>query len=147
MTELENKFLDEFKSVEIFLNDAYKTQHGVTTYIDKMRDLQIGWDTIPGWKNEFYSLKRVRHIRNFLTHERGISECEEEDLYYLEDFYERLLNQEDPIAQLYIKQSKKNNHYNSLNTENNRSEVNGMTYVLLILIVVALVVVMYIAAV
>ena len=51
-------------------------------------------------------LIRLRHIRNNLAHAPGAFDeetCTQKDINWVQDFYERILHQLDPIAMLYQK--------------------------------------------
>ena len=56
---------------------------------------------IVGWDNDLEKLKRVRHIRNNLVHEPDCNiDYDESDIVFIRDFYNRILNQQDPLAML-----------------------------------------------
>ena len=65
---------------------------------------------VRGWENDLKQLKHYRWIRNQIVHEPDCYEetmCEAGDDEWLDDFYERIINQTDPLA-LYLKSSKVN---------------------------------------
>ncbi|MBQ9388181.1 MAG: hypothetical protein IJU01_05940 [Lachnospiraceae bacterium] len=96
------EFLDEFKHLEKLCNDIYSGQHGVTQYIDEMKQ-KSGYASgkIRGWDNDLASLIRVRHIRNKLVHETYCDiDYNQTDIIFLRDFYNRILNQQDPLSLL-----------------------------------------------
>lgn len=100
MTKQEIELLENFKALEQLLNKRYNTYHGVTFYLDEMKKHEKVFNKNPGYKNDFYHLKRLRHIRNFLTHESGRSDLTKDDLYFLKDFYKRTLKHNDPLSKL-----------------------------------------------
>ena len=57
--------------------------------------------TVSNWRNDLEQLKRLRHIRNDLAHTQGaFSEnlCSQQDIDWIHDFYNRILQQTDPLA-------------------------------------------------
>ena len=98
MTKLENEFLEVFKTIESILNERYKCKHGVTVYINNMKKNSYGFKHVFGYKDDYYALKRVRHIRNFISHENGKSDCSKKDLEYLCEFKDRLIRHADPLS-------------------------------------------------
>lgn len=54
------------------------------------------------WKKDYDMLKRIRWIRNQLTHAVGFDSaiCEEDDHDWLYDFHCRLFSAEDPLAMM-----------------------------------------------
>lgn len=62
---------------------------------------------IMGWEEDFQMLKRMRHLRNQLTHEVGMMNeplCSQQELNWLSNFVERILQQTDPLAMLSKKE-------------------------------------------
>lgn len=61
---------------------------------------------IAGWKQDYLKLKHYRYIRNQIAHENYAEEenmsCPE-DTVWLDNFYNRIMNQTDPLA-LYYKE-------------------------------------------
>ena len=56
---------------------------------------------VNGWDKDLQKLKHYRWIRNQIAHESGCSEknmCKYEDVLWLDQFYERIMNQKDPLA-------------------------------------------------
>lgn len=101
MNEVEIELLKEYKHLEKLLSDAFKVQHGISEYIERLeKNKYLGSRIVSSWMNDYYSLKHVRYIRNKITHDSETSECEENDIYFVQDFYERFMNQEDPLALL-----------------------------------------------
>lgn len=101
MNEIEIEFLEEYKHLEKLLNDIYDVQHGISEYIERLENNKnLGSRIVPGWMDDYYKLKHVRYIRNQITHDSEVSECEEDDVYFVQDFYERVMNQSDPLSLL-----------------------------------------------
>ena len=101
---INDEFLKEFKKLDKLLSDKYGEIHGVTAYINKMKEcsqLNI----------EFKKLKNLRNVRNKLIHEVGYDETErvtKEDIMYIKNFYHRFLNGKDPLAQIKTQTEGKN---------------------------------------
>ena len=105
MDNLNFKFFEEYKRIDKLCGEIYQSKQGVTDYIDQMK--AASWNdyrNIPNWKTDLDQLKRVRHIRNHLAHEEGAFDktaCTQNDIDWMQGFYERIMNQSDPMARLY----------------------------------------------
>ncbi len=101
--------VEYFGDLEQVCNRIYNDTHGVTAYINEMRDLETqGAQSIKGWPEALKRLKEIRHKRNKLSHgEVSFREewAEKEDIEFLIAFRKKVLNQTDPIA-LYYKRRK-----------------------------------------
>ncbi len=78
---------------------------GVTGYIESMEQTPKGANRILGWKDDYYKLKHYRYIRNKIAHDNNADEenmCTEEDELWIQNFYQRILTQQDPLS-LYHK--------------------------------------------
>ncbi len=96
------EFIDEFKHLEKICNEIYSEQHGVTLYINEMEQ-KSGYASrkIPDWDKDLANLKRVRHIRNTLVHESdNTMDYDLSDIEFIKAFYNKIINQQDPIALL-----------------------------------------------
>lgn len=74
---------------------------GVTGYIEDMERTTNGSYSVSSWKEDYLNLKKYRHIRNLIAHEADANErnmCSEQDALWLNDFYQRILTQNDPLA-------------------------------------------------
>lgn len=98
-------FIDSYKHLEKLCGDMLSDTHGVSTYIDEMINKPRGSYLVRGWDEDLKQLKRYRWVRNQIVHEPDCSEenmCDPEDADWLDDFYDRIMNQTDPLA-LYHK--------------------------------------------
>lgn len=95
--------MDEYKRLDKCLKDAYDSKTGVTNYIEEMCSKPEGKNTVPDWDFDLEQLCRMRRIRNKISHEVGAYEedlCNRTDILWLEDFYNRLMREKDPLALL-----------------------------------------------
>ena len=51
--------------------------------------------TVDSWDYDYKMLKHVRWVRNNIAHGNGSSECSENDIKYVKDFYQRIMQQKD----------------------------------------------------
>ena len=108
MTYLNGVFFDEYKSLDHICRDIYRNpadqRLGVTLYLEDMdRNAFQGSNQIPGWTSDYHRLKRVRNLRNELSHSpNSFPEdiCTQEDIDFILSFKTRIFNQTDPIAML-----------------------------------------------
>lgn len=96
-----NGFMNEFKSLEKLCNELYGDISGVTHYINDMDETpSYIARRIPGWSNDLANLKKVRHIRNQISHNPDYSDddYEQEDIEFIRQFHQRILDRTDPLA-------------------------------------------------
>lgn len=105
MDNLNYNFFEEYKRLDKLCGELYGDQHGVSHYIDDMKDVpKNSYLHISNWKTDLEQLIRLRHIRNYLAHTEGAFNeeiCTQKDIEWSQNFYKRILNQSDPIATLY----------------------------------------------
>ena len=105
-------FINSYKRLEQLCNDMFNDKHGVSIYIDKMINTSNGCYYVDSWNEDLKKLKHYRWVRNKIVHEPDYTEedlCEHNDEVWLNNFYNRILNQKDPLA-LYRKQAHKAKH-------------------------------------
>ncbi|MBR5307613.1 MAG: hypothetical protein IKU43_02490 [Clostridia bacterium] len=108
MDYLNYEFFDEFKALDNLCRDIYgKTSDnklGVTLYLEDMEQkTHLGAVKVSGWAFDYRRLKSARNMRNELAHSRNsmsVEICTQEDIDFVRNFRERILNQTDPIAVL-----------------------------------------------
>lgn len=103
MRDLNIDFLDLYKRVDRFIRDAYASSEGVSEYLRQMEQNDFkGRNLVPNWATDYNWLKRLRWIRNQLSHEVGYDSdiCEEVDYLWLEEFRSRLYAANDPMSML-----------------------------------------------
>lgn len=101
---INNEFYEEFKKLDKLLSEAYGELHGVTAYINDMKELGVV-DV-----EDYNKLKKLRHIRNNLAHEVGYGDIDrvtKEDILYIKNFHKRFLEGKDPLSQVKSKPDKK----------------------------------------
>ena len=101
MRDLNIEFMELYKSVDRFIKDAYSSTEGVSEYIRQMEQNDFkGRRYVATWGTDYDKLKRLRWIRNQLSHEIGYDSdiCEEADYGWLESFRSRLYSTGDPLA-------------------------------------------------
>lgn len=101
MRDLNIDFMDLYKSVDRFIRDAYSSTEGVSEYIRQMEQNDFkGRRYVATWGADYDKLKRLRWIRNQLSHEVGYDSdiCAEADYDWLEAFSTRLYSANDPLS-------------------------------------------------
>ena len=101
-------FIESYKHLEKLCGDMLQTQHGISAYIDDMGNTPNGCYWVKGWDEDLKRLKHYRWIRNQISHEPNCTEenmCEYGDAQWIDDFYDRIMNQSDPLA-MYRKAAK-----------------------------------------
>ena len=122
MLAIEERLFDEYKKVDKFCRDMFSSQSGVTQYITEMEQkASYGRSVVQSWNDDYYTLKRVRWLRNKIAHESGATECNENDAAWLENFHRRLLARQDPLA-LIRKAERERSNYSP------RREMKSNTY-------------------
>ena len=94
-------FIESYKHLDKICGEMFETQYGVSAYIEEMLNNPRGSFLVRGWENDLKQLKHYRWIRNQIVHEPDCYEenmCEAGDDEWLDDFYERIINQTDPLA-------------------------------------------------
>lgn len=102
------EFINSYKRLEKLCNEIYDSNHGISAYIDDMLRLTSASRYVSSWDNDLKQLKHYRWIRNQIAHEPNCTEenmCEYGDARWIDDFYDRIMNQSDPLA-MYRKATK-----------------------------------------
>lgn len=101
MLGTEERLFDEYKRVDNICRDMFLGQSGISQYITEMeQNSSYGGAKVPLWDRDYRRLKHVRWLRNQIAHESFVTDCNEEDVAWLEGFHSRLLKQQDPLALL-----------------------------------------------
>lgn len=94
-------FINSYKRLEKLCNEIYDSNHGVSAYIDDMARLTSASFYVFNWNDDLKPLKHYRWIRNQIAHEPNCTKenmCEYGDAQWIDDFYDRIMNQSDPLA-------------------------------------------------
>ncbi len=116
------EFLNEYKKLDELCRQILSSDKGVSKYIEEMCDEYKGHRIVAGWERDYKQLKRLRWIRNRLVHETDSfvdNLIEETDVEWLQTFYRRIMDREDPFALLY--QSEKMNKNMGIRQESSDS--------------------------
>lgn len=107
MQKLQQDFFEEYKRLDGICRDMLGAERGVSAYIEQMEETPVALRArVPGWEDDYYTLKHLRWVRNKIAHETGFDGCTPDDLQSLTGFTRRVLAQEDPLALLYrVKQA------------------------------------------
>lgn len=101
MLEAEARLFDEYKRVDNICRDMYSSQSGVSQYITEMELHSFrGRSTVLSWDEDYRKLKYIRWLRNQIAHNSSATDCNDEDVEWLENFHCRLLKCQDPLALL-----------------------------------------------
>lgn len=98
-------FTDSYKHLEKLCGEILNDNRRISAYIDEMIKIPNGSFYVRDWDYDLKQLKHYRWIRNQIAHELNCTEenmCEPEDTLWLDDFYDRIINQTDPLT-LYSK--------------------------------------------
>ena len=99
MNDIENSFFEKYKKLEKFCNEIFNSKEGVKLYIEYLEEnVEAGERIVPSWKDDYYLFKHLRYVRNQIAHfnDDGYV-CTSDDIKKVDDFYDRFLNQKDPI--------------------------------------------------
>ena len=97
-------FIESYKHLDKICGEMFETQYGVSAYIEEMINTPRGSYLVRGWDDDLKQLKHYHWIRNQIVHEPDCYEetmCEAGDNEWLDDFYERIINQTDPLAMYF----------------------------------------------
>ena len=109
--------MNSYKQLEKLCNEIYHDSHGVSAYIDDMTNLSLDLRYIPNRNDDLKQLKHYRWVRNQIVHEPDCTEenmCEPEDVVWIDNFYDRIMEQTDPLSLYHqaitSKQTKQTTH-------------------------------------
>lgn len=152
MNSIDSDFFSEYKRFEKLCGDIYSCQNGVTQYINEMNDCTAPVRyKISSWNEDLRLLKHLRGLRNTLAHEEADSICTEKDIEDLKIFYNRILSQSDPLAELHRLDKNADNKFennivqtvyfsNETNDKPGKKKRHFVRWIILILLVIVTVV-------
>ncbi len=97
-------FMESYKYLDNLCKDMNGI--GITGYIKDMEQEPNGNFYVGGWEKDYLQLKHYRYIRNQIAHENHANEsdmCSVKDTTWLDEFYQRIIGQTDPLALCYKK--------------------------------------------
>lgn len=131
MTPVDNEFYEAYKKSANFCDDLYQKERekdyksGIKYYIEDMEHTPFPVASrIPNWNSDLKKLKYLLYLRNQLSHDINTSPgslATPDDILWIQSFYQRLLNQSDPLAlkhQLLSPNRNTNTPANSFSTPN-----------------------------
>lgn len=122
MDNIEILFFEEYKKLDNLCKDLFKSDRGVSQYIEEMECTPFTKSRlVESWQDDYKMLKYVRWIRNNIAHNNDYSGCNKSDVKSVKDFYKKIINQKDPfsvIAQNSRELQRSNNkNYNTKRTD------------------------------
>lgn len=117
-------FIESYKHLEKICGEMMDDERRLSVYIDEMLKRPSGAFYVSGWNEDLKQLKYYRWVRNQISHEPGCTEenmCKPSDTIWLDNFYERIMEQTDPLALYYqaTKPRKTQNHQETYDTLEN----------------------------
>ena len=95
------EYFEEYKRLDKLCQDFVNSREGVTAYIQEMDNTSLNDQKyVDSWDVDYRNLRRARGIRNQLAHAIGTLNsnfCNENDVRWIQSFYDRILKGEDPI--------------------------------------------------
>lgn len=122
MDNIEILFFEEYKKLDNLCKDLFKSDRGVSQYIEEMECTPFTKSRlVESWQDDYKMLKHVRWIRNNIAHNNDYSGCNKSDVKSVQNFYQKIINQKDPfsvIAQNSRELQRRNNkNYNTRRTD------------------------------
>lgn len=104
MLEINIRFQEEYLRLDSLCREFFSNKRGVSLYIEHMQNTPPKEQSlIDGWERDYKALRHMRHIRNKFAHELDSLDahlCKESDIEWLRHFYDRIMNETDPLTQL-----------------------------------------------
>lgn len=95
MNNNDMQFLNAYVALDTLCNDIFSVPNGVTAYIEEIerKGLCCRYDY------DYNQLKHVRWLRNQLMHETYSESCSYDDIEFVENFRERIMQERDPLSE------------------------------------------------
>ena len=88
MDNIEILFFEEYKKLDSLCKDLFKSDRGVSQYIEEMECTPFTKSRlVESWQDDYNMLKHVRWIRNNIAHNNDYSGCNKSDVKNVKDFY------------------------------------------------------------
>lgn len=117
MNEIERELVEEYKRLDLLLKDKFSSETGVSEYISRMDNEVRAFHIVDGWERDYRQLKHIRHVRNKIMHDEEDSFCKESDIDYADEFYDRILDRDDPLSRLHAHREKAREFLSSFRNE------------------------------
>lgn len=122
MDNIEILFFEEYKKLDNLCKDLFKSDRGVSQYIEEMECTSFTKSRlVESWQDDYKMLKHVRWIRNNIAHNNDYSGCNKSDVKNVKDFYQKIINQKDPFSVIDQNsrelQRRNNKNYNTKRTD------------------------------
>ena len=153
MHQADVEFLDKYKQLESLLRDMLHPQqgsNGVTEYINIMESTPYREQiSVSNWDETYKELKHLRWVRNQIAHKSSsLPFSDEEDTVALNDFYESIMQLNDPIAS--IEKLKKEHHapkrtiaHRDVDTKQYSTESKGISPISIVAVIALILAVIY----
>ncbi len=120
-------FMTSYKKLEQLCRDITGEDRPVSAYIEEMKNTTLGSRYVPGWDDDLKKLKYYRWVRNQIVHETGKTEenmCTSLDVVWIDNFYNRILNQTDPLALYHQAMTQRNQKKTGASKEASKETYN-----------------------
>ncbi len=153
MNRVNVEFFETYKKIDRLCAQMYGLSGGgVTAYIDDMKAHTYGARRPDNWNVTFNTLRRLRHMRNEMAHDEGGFDtvmCTNEDIYWLNSFYDALMHGRDPLSCICRGQTQMpvNNAYYAASSNYNKSHLGlgkSVATVIILLLIFLIVLAFYV---
>ena len=135
-------FMSSYKHLEKLCGEVLNQMWPITAYIEEMEKAPRGAFLVPHWNEDLKKLKYYRWVRNKITHDPNCDEtnmCHADDALWLDQFYDRIMNQTDPLA-LYHKATRPITRPKSKQPSNNSPRAaSRLPYLLVAILVISII--------
>ncbi len=117
-------FLESYKRLDNLCKDLFRSEKGVSSYIDSMEQYGDIHNRVQNWDYDYKQLKHYRHIRNLIAHDNSASEnntCKDSDTQWIKQFHQRILSSTDPLALYEAKRAHAQKAQNMKTNQTNKS--------------------------
>lgn len=122
MDNIEILFFEEYKKLDNLCKDLFKSDRGVSQYIEEMECTPFTKSRlVESWQDDYKMLKHVRWIRNNIAHNNDYSGCNKSDVKSIKDFYKKIINQKDPFS-VIVQNSRELQRRNNKNYNTKRND-------------------------
>ena len=95
MNSNDMQFLNAYVALDTLCNDIFSVKNGVSAYIEEIERKGLCYR----YDYDYNQLKHVRWLRNQLMHETYAESCSYEDIKFVENFRERIMQERDPLSE------------------------------------------------